>query len=107
MELFRQGDILFQKIDQYTYEKYEECKDKIVARGEQTGHHHSFSNNAQVLLLKNYNSIEPEILQVMEDGGAILTHQEHLPLKIPKGTYKIRREVEYNPFTLQLNKVRD
>jgi hypothetical protein len=89
MLLFRQGDILIQKIVDRKQinpdKKYEVCKDKIIARGEATGHHHSFSENAQILLLKNEGSLEPEILEVSDDNGAILTHQEHLPISIPSG----------------------
>lgn len=106
MKTFRQGDILFIEETNENKEGLELCKDKIVAHGEITGHHHSFSSDSQVLLYKKSGMENPELMEIQQDN-AVLSHQEHLPLVIPKGLYRIKREQEYNPFTKQLNKVKD
>lgn len=114
----RQGDVLLEKLNgATTIGKKEQLQllipnSKIVAEGELTGHNHSFAKDSQVLLFKEEGTSTsstsgPQVLVVKEKAGATLSHQEHLPLIVPEGVYKIKGEVEYNPFTLQLNKVKD
>jgi len=118
MMMFRQGDILITQVDGNSIDhgKYSIIPDsKTVALGEITGHHHTFSDNSQVLLFKdkkdgksanNNNLDDPTLIQVQSEM-AELEHQEHNTILLPEGTYKITREVEYNPFTLQLQRTAD
>ena len=97
MLYFRQGDILFEKIDEVDKSK-QVLDTKTVALGEITGHSHSFNKQSQILLSKKADEDIPTQLVVLDEGGAQLTHQEHLPINIPQGVYRIRREQSYNPF---------
>jgi hypothetical protein len=102
----RQGDILFERIDNADNSKVK-LDTKTVALGEITGHSHSFAKSEQVLLSKRIDEDIPTQLQVLEEGGATLTHQEHLPIHIPKGVYRIRREQSYNPFLKNIQRSAD
>lgn len=97
---YRQGDILFEKID--NFEQIGQPLDtKTVARGEKTGHHHSFREQDQILLYGQPDS--PELL-VIESQVAQITHQEHKPIELERGIYRIHREQGYNPFLKRLQR---
>lgn len=101
----RQGDILFEKIDEIDSNK-QVLDTKTVALGEVTGHSHSFSKQSQVLLSKKVDEDVPTQLVVL-DESAQLTHQEHLAINIPQGVYRIRREQSYNPFLKNIQRSAD
>src|SRR3982750_179110 len=111
MMIFRQGDILITKVNNMIDNKKEYSlipNSKTVALGELTGHHHTFSEQSQVLLYKDKKSSstqqeieEPTLIEV-KSSVAELVHQEHNTILLPKGTYKVTREMEYNPFLGQL-----
>ena len=73
---------------------------KTVAEGETTGHKHSLKGSAQVLEYAGERYI-----QVLEP--AQITHQEHKPIELNPGVYKIEIEKEYSWFTEEIRKVRD
>lgn len=106
MVYIRQGDILFEKIDEVDKSK-QKLDTKTVALGEITGHSHSFEKQSQVLLSKRADEDVPTQLVVLDESGAQLTHQEHLPIQIPKGVYRIRREQSYNPFLKNIQRSAD
>jgi|SRR5688572_6518529 len=106
MRFIRQGDILFERIDVVDNSKIE-LDTKVVALGELTGHSHSFEETSQVLLSKEIDEDVPTQLVVLEEKGARLEHQEHLPIQIPKGIYRIRREQSYNPFLKNIQRSMD
>jgi hypothetical protein len=106
MLFIRQGDILFERIDRADDSKVN-IDTKTVALGEITGHSHSFGKSEQVLLSKKIDEDVPTQLVVLEEEGAVLTHQEHLPINIPQGVYRIRREQSYNPFLKQMQRSSD
>lgn len=80
----RQGDVLLRRIKQSP----DGLKPlgKTVAKGEVTGHHHSFST-AQC-----FGNTGPEVCVVEEPDT--LTHQEHAPIEVPKGRYEVLHQVE-------------
>lgn len=105
MLFIRQGDILFEKIDNMDSDK-KTLDTKTVALGEVTGHKHAFNKNSQILLSKKVDEDVPTQLVVL-DESAQLTHQEHLPINIPQGVYRIRREQSYNPFLKNIQRSAD
>lgn len=105
MLFIRQGDILFEKIDEVDSSK-QNLDTKTVALGEITGHSHSFNKQSQILLSKKVDEDVPTQLVVL-DESAQLTHQEHLPINIPQGIYRIRREQSYNPFLKNIQRSAD
>lgn len=86
---------------------------KTIMYGEATGHHHTF--NGQVLV---YEPTENEAIQVRNEHVPIqkyvqvlqdaqLTHQEHATQQIPKGTYAILQEREWDVLENQIRGVMD
>lgn len=102
----RQGDILFESVPQ-GLSKQDPLETKTVALGEITGHHHSFiENSEQVLLYKEDQEDMPSRLKV-SGTETELSHQEHLSIQFPKGEYVIKREQSYNPFLKQIQRSMD
>ena len=94
-KMFRQGDVLLVKINENELPASLKSKDMVLAYGEVTGHKHQFKD-------------EPEqIVQVFENEGnqyvkvksdkAVLRHEEHAPVTMPKGDYKVILQKEYDP----------
>ena len=86
-KLYRQGDVLLKHITHLPPGLTP--KDRTLARGEVTGHHHTL-----------------EAGEVFVDGGgqqfvqlaapAVLAHQEHAPLTLPKGVYEVVLQREFD-----------
>lgn len=116
--IFRQGDILMTRVKGMEKKKYSLIPNsKTVALGELTGHHHTFSEQSQVLLYKDNSASssssqqqeqqeDPTLIEV-KSGVAELVHQEHNTILLPEGTYKVTREMEYNPFLNQIQRTAD
>ena len=98
--LYRHGDILFKRVDKVLGEK---SKTKTVALGEVTGHHHSFSSTDNVVCY--VDDTEVKAIEVVEPS--IISHQEHKPITLEQGSYRVFRKFEYDPFGEVLRKVKD
>ena len=68
----------------------------ILARGEATGHHHSFALSERVALFREDGSGGGLFLSV-SGAPAALEHQEHSTLAIPVGKWEVRGQREYSP----------
>ena len=106
MKFKHQGDVPFYPYDgEIKGEKFNHNGSVTLALGEATGHHHTI----YVPKPEDMNAVKTA------DGGWILTlkaegvikHQEHLPIVIPIGTYRIGREREKDWFSLSTRKVID
>ena len=112
MNLFRHGDVDGRRISKLP-DAVRQIQNKTIMYGEATGHHHTF--NGQVLVYEpttpQYIEVEGEqrqvqkYVQVLED--AQLTHQEHPTIQVPKGTYAILQEQEFDPLEQQIRRVMD
>ena len=86
---------------------------KTVMYGEATGHHHTFKGQVLVYEPQEKDVVEvsgeqiqvQKYIQVKQD--AVLEHQEHKPQTIPKGTYAILQEREWDVLDNQIRKVVD
>lgn len=67
-----------------------------IALGEATGHHHSFAPGTVALLAPNKKAPECTHVEIAE-ALAALEHQEHAPIQIPAGFYRVIRQREYSP----------
>jgi len=108
--MYRQGDVLLIKINELPKDvKFKTRKDKIILKGEVTGHAHRFKGNTKILEVAeristlDYSAqrvIDPSESQVIGyaivDKPAQLTHEEHNTITIPAGIYEIRRQREYD-----------
>jgi len=87
--LYRQGDILFKKINHIPSETINR-DNKVIAEGEATGHAHVLVNGAVFELL---NSDSKLYIKSVENTKII--HDEHLPIKLEPGEYEVIRQREY------------
>ena len=92
---YRQGDVLIERvasIPKTTTPVPTENGRIILAHGEVTGHSHSLAECDGTLTQESgitYLEIKTAL--------AMLTHQEHGTVEIPKGTYRVTRQREYSP----------
>lgn len=95
--MYRQGDVLLQKID--SIPKGAIVKDNVLAKGEITGHSHRIVGNTQTYIMDGQQF-------VMVNEASVLQHEEHKPITVPKGMYKVRIQREYT-LTEEVRQVTD
>ncbi len=90
---FRQGDVLLVKVDALPAgAELQEVEDRIVlAYGEVTGHAHAVGLEGAKL----YRSNGDDLLKV--HTATALVHEEHSPIPLDPGVYKVVRQREYTP----------
>ena len=84
---YRQGDVYLVEIDAIPAGAKQ--KDNILALGEITGHSHTIEG-AEVYL-KDGNQFV-----VVKQKEAMITHQEHKQIQVPKGNYAVVIQREYD-----------
>jgi len=100
-----QGDVYLIKIDKIPETANRVARHSrgyVLAEGEHTGHAHVISDG--VSLFKNSEIL---FLEVPGVAGAILEHEEHKPITIPIGKYRVGRILEYDPFAEEARNVAD
>lgn len=100
MILYRHGDVLVSPV-----EAIPECAKKrphlVLAEGELTGHSHRIAEPGSAELLQHDDHIYLRVLA----ASATLIHQEHGPITLPAGNYRVWRQREYSPQAIRV--VRD
>lgn len=97
--LIQQGDVLIKKVSAVAGKKLNHL---TLAKGEHTGHHHTITEGDATLYEEN------GVLYLHVDSKqAILTHQEHSPVTIPRGDYEIGIVQEYDHFAEEARNVQD
>ncbi len=88
---YRQGDVLLIEVDRIPNAAKEHIKkDRIVlAYGERTGHAHALSTRTATA----YS--DGDDLFIDTQNGTILVHEEHTPLLILAGQYRVIQQKEY------------
>lgn len=88
VEMFRQGDVLLMKIKELP--KNAKVKsDNVILEGEVSGHAHVIEAGVGLMLNEN--------LYVNAGAETKLVHDEHGPIEIPEGNYKVVRQREFVP----------
>ena len=98
--IYRQGDVLFTRIARLPKGERTIRKNATVAYGEVTGHSHALAIEdrtcAEVLEIGS-----GVFVHVGEAGlrieGATFVHEEHGPVTLPKGDYRVTIQREYAP----------
>lgn len=90
---FRQGDVLIESVKKLPSGKHEAVESGVVAFGEVTGHAHRLQGKFELMRFVDDGSLGFRVL----GGGAVLRHEEHGEIAIPKGTYRVRQQREYTP----------
>jgi hypothetical protein len=99
---FRQGDLLFQKIEKWDdtgrQGKLKPSRDNVIAAGEATGHNHVLEVDEKTDSLATLFFSESDVAVIeVEEGEAQVTHQEHDTMTLDEGTWVVIRQVEHQP----------
>jgi len=94
--IYRHGDVLFKKVksltsDQCNGEKTADDIAGVVQPGESTGHAHVIEDMTGVELLSGWRG-----RFVRAEKEFTIKHEEHKPLTLPAGSYRIRIAREYD-----------
>lgn len=95
MKTYRQGDVLFKLVETMPVEGKRRNSGHIV-EGEATGHVHRVAEQdlAQAEVMECGNEL---FVRVTAEGGVSIVHEEHRPVRLPRGDYEIVRQREYAP----------
>jgi hypothetical protein len=104
-EMFAQGDLLLERVaDVVPSGSIEENLDgvaMVLAEGELTGHRHAIREPVTLFRDEKLASDMPAGLYIghvkVSSEYARVTHDEHAPLTLPRGTYRVRRQRELGP----------
>lgn len=89
MKKYRHGDVIITEVGEVRGDKLDHL---TLALGEVTGHSHRISEGVATLFAfddKKYLEVQSEL--------AVLTHEEHKALELPRGKYEIVIQREYKP----------
>ena len=92
---FRQGDILIEvdeSIPKEAVKAEPEAGRVILAKGEVTFHDHSITSDKAEAW-----KIDDQTVSVVVKQKAAVKHQEHAPIPLKRGIYKVTRQREYSP----------
>jgi predicted O-methyltransferase YrrM len=99
--ILRQGEVLLTRIAKSALPQGLKVKDNVLAYGEVTGHHHRLDNQAQVLTDGNVQYV------VVDSAESVLQHEEHKPVTVPQGAYKVTIQREYDILRDEVRSVQD
>src|SRR5262245_45903403 len=97
---YRQGDVLIERIAEIPVKTTRRIPGAILAQGEATGHHHAIDNAEAVELYEDSSGRDTQAGSVRFmrlTRESVLKHQEHAPIALPPGNYKVTRQREYTP----------
>ena len=101
----QQGDVILTQTDQ-SIKNGKKLDHLVLAEGEATGHNHAIvSGIAQLIALQGSDNGRM-ILNVLSDY-ALLKHQEHKEINVPKGKWEIKIVREYDHFKEEARRVAD
>jgi hypothetical protein len=90
--LWRQGDVFMASVASVpkAANPRPHC---VLAEGEATGHNHRVADPAAARLYADSASL---YLKIVADSATVV-HQEHGPITLPRGIYRVWRQREYSP----------
>jgi len=117
-KVYRHGDMIIFRVDGLNGNKMSKNKKKlVVGLGEVTGHSHDVvaledsevigMYDGDVEITENDLAEMDRLYFEVTGSGAVITHEEHKPIYLEAGKYLRINQVEFNPFTQELEKVRD
>ncbi len=90
--LYRHGDVLIQKIQKIPADA-KKLQGLTLAEGEVTGHSHRIKERANAIM----HRLDAIRYLTVTTAPATIIHEEHGPIELPKGKYKVWRQREYTP----------
>ncbi|MFI9407059.1 hypothetical protein [Nocardia sp. NPDC052316] len=105
--MYRQGDVLIvplaaSAVPETAVHAVSEPRDGrgrlVLALGEVTGHAHAIAGPGR--LIREASAFGPMLLDLPEGGRVV--HEEHAPITLPKGWYRVVRQREYVPGSVRI-----
>jgi hypothetical protein len=104
-EMFAQGDLLIERVADVepsgTILSADAAGAVVLAEGEMTGHRHAIYDRVTMFRDDALAREIPAGLYLghvkVTGGSATVVHQEHAPLTLLEGTYRVRRQRELEP----------
>jgi hypothetical protein len=104
-ELLAQGDLLIERVPDVapsgTIEENTEGAVIVLAEGEESGHRHAIREHVTLFRDDSLAKDIPAGLYVghvqVSSPSARVTHEEHAPITLLRGTYRVRRQRELGP----------
>jgi len=98
--IYQQGDVIMETTNKVVGKPLPHL---TLATGEATGHAHTVTTGDAELYCDEAGNITLGV----KSASAVVTHQEHGTVTLPRGKYKIRKVVEYDHFAEEAREVRD
>jgi len=95
--MYRHGDILVAPVESIP-KAARKVQHLVLAEGELTGHSHRISEGGAAVLFQT----ESEMFLDVVGRIATLVHQEHGPIELPQGKYRVWRQREYAPQEIRI-----
>ncbi|AZI44249.1 hypothetical protein EHF33_15260 [Deinococcus psychrotolerans] len=92
--LYRHGDVFLQAVQLPNTRSLRPTGHLTLALGEVTGHSHRLSAPDSAVL---YASSGPDQYLHVQSAQATLIHEEHAPIDLPQGWYRVWQQREYIP----------
>ena len=104
-EIFAQGDLLIERVPDVApsglVAANAEGMPVVLLEGEATGHCHAIRERVTLFRAEDLARDVPAGLYLgpllIASAYARVTHEEHAPLTLPRGTYRVRRQRELGP----------
>jgi hypothetical protein len=90
--LWRQGDVLIETVTQIPREAKLHEGPPILVYGEVTGHAHRIAEQDQAEVWEYGDLLYLDVIE-----SITIVHDEHGPISLPPGIYKVWRQREYTP----------
>lgn len=103
--MYAQGDLLIERVADADPSGVIVTPDAtgatVLAEGELTGHRHAIYDRVAMFRDDALAREIPTGLYIghvkVADGSAVIVHQEHAPITLEEGTYRVRRQRELEP----------
>lgn len=89
---YRHGDVMIEQVDSLP-SGLRKAKHTILAHGEITGHSHRIKEEDSAFLYEATTSL---YLHVTAEEATVV-HEEHEPIRLTTGYYRVWRQREYSP----------
>lgn len=98
--MYRHGDVLIAAVKSVPRKakKRPRC---VLAEGEITGHSHTIAEAGAAELF----ALRGELYLSVLAEHATVVHEEHAPIRLPRGAYRVWRQREYSP--AEIRTIRD
>lgn len=113
---YQQGDVIIESVDTIPQGGMRKrCARAVLAEGEATGHAHVVHEPVSLAVLDAPQPATVEIELIERDGEMYLrtsgptevTHEEHKPISLPAGNWRVRKVREYDHLEEEAHEVWD